>query len=45
MEGYGYAIAADTGSAIKGNKIDVFFPEKSSAYRWGNKTVKIKILN
>ncbi|MGY0431201.1 ubiquitin-like domain-containing protein [Bacillus rugosus] len=45
VEGYGYAIAADTGSAIKGNKIDVFFPEKSSAYRWGNKTVKIKILN
>ncbi|MFH0348753.1 ubiquitin-like domain-containing protein [Bacillus vallismortis] len=45
VEGYGYAIAADTGSAIKGSKIDVFFPEKSSAYRWGNKTVKIKILN
>ncbi|MCI3986735.1 ubiquitin-like domain-containing protein [Bacillus vallismortis] len=45
VEGYGYAIAADTGSAIKGNKIDVFFPEKSSAYRWGNKTVKIKVLN
>ncbi|MBY4606020.1 MULTISPECIES: ubiquitin-like domain-containing protein [Bacillus] len=45
VEGYGYAIAADTGSAIKGNKIDVFFPKKSSAYRWGNKTVKIKILN
>ncbi|MCY9188855.1 G5 and 3D domain-containing protein [Bacillus mojavensis] len=45
VEGYGYAVAADTGSAIKGNKIDVFFPEKSSAYRWGNKTVKIKILN
>ncbi|MRX72944.1 DUF348 domain-containing protein [Bacillus lacus] len=45
VEGYGYAIAADTGSAIKGNKIDVFFPDKSTAYRWGNKKVKIKILN
>jgi 3D (Asp-Asp-Asp) domain-containing protein len=44
VEGYGYAVAADTGSAIKGNKIDVFFPDKSSAYRWGNKRVKIKIL-
>ncbi|NPC94935.1 DUF348 domain-containing protein [Bacillus sp. WMMC1349] len=45
VEGYGYAIAADTGSAIKGRKIDVFFPNKPSAYRWGNKRVKIKVLN
>ncbi|MBS4193437.1 DUF348 domain-containing protein [Bacillus sp. FJAT-49705] len=45
VEGYGYAIAADTGGSIKGNKIDVFFPSKADAYRWGRKTVKIKILN
>jgi uncharacterized protein YabE (DUF348 family) len=45
VDGYGYAIASDTGGAIKGNKIDVFFPSKSDAYRWGRKTVKIKILN
>ena len=45
VEGYGYAIAGDTGSAIKGNKIDVFFPSKSQAYNWGRKKVKIKILN
>jgi uncharacterized protein YabE (DUF348 family) len=44
VEGYGYAIAGDTGSAIKGNKIDVFFATKAEAYRWGRKTVKIKIL-
>ncbi|APH06736.1 G5 and 3D domain-containing protein [Bacillus weihaiensis] len=44
VEGYGYAVAADTGSAIKGNKIDVFFSSKSAAYRWGSKKVKIKIL-
>lgn len=44
VEGYGYAIAGDTGSAIKGNKIDVFMPNKTSALRWGRKTVKIKIL-
>ncbi|MFC5604487.1 3D domain-containing protein [Sporosarcina koreensis] len=43
VEGYGYAIAGDTGSAIKGNKIDVFFPSKSEAYKWGRKQVKIKI--
>jgi uncharacterized protein YabE (DUF348 family) len=45
VEGYGYAIAADKGSAIKGYKIDVFFPNLSDAYRWGNRKVKIKILN
>ncbi|WP_375709157.1 3D domain-containing protein [Sporosarcina sp. NCCP-2222] len=44
VEGYGYAIAGDTGSAIKGNKIDVFFSSKSEAYDWGRKNVKIKIL-
>jgi uncharacterized protein YabE (DUF348 family) len=44
VEGYGYAVAADTGSAVKGYKIDVFFPTKSEAYRWGRRTIKIKIL-
>ena len=44
VEGYGYAIAGDTGGAVKGKKIDVFFPTKAEAYRWGNKQVRIKIL-
>lgn len=44
VEGYGYAIASDTGSAIKGNKIDVFVPNKSTAYQWGNKRVKMRVL-
>ncbi|MEK5037840.1 3D domain-containing protein [Sporosarcina sp. FSL K6-3457] len=44
VEGYGYAIAGDTGGSIKGNKIDVFFPTKAEAYKWGRKDVKIKIL-
>ncbi|GEN85091.1 hypothetical protein SLU01_34030 [Sporosarcina luteola] len=44
VEGYGYAVAGDTGGAIQGNKIDVFFPTKSEAYKWGRKAVKIKIL-
>lgn len=43
VEGYGYAIAGDTGGAIKGNKIDVFIPTKSAALKWGRKTVKIKV--
>jgi uncharacterized protein YabE (DUF348 family) len=45
VEGYGYAIAGDTGGAIKGNKIDVFFADKSQAYKWGRRTVKIKVLD
>ena len=44
VEGYGYAIAGDTGSAIKGKKIDLFIPNYTSALKWGRKTVKIKIL-
>ncbi len=45
VEGYGYAIAGDTGGAIKGKKIDVFMPNKSQAYQWGRKNVKVKVLN
>ncbi|PID22068.1 hypothetical protein CSV61_07160 [Sporosarcina sp. P3] len=45
VEGYGYAIAGDTGGAIKGNKIDVFIPNKSRAFEWGRKNVKVKVLN
>lgn len=44
VEGYGEATAADTGGAIKGNKIDVFVPSKSAAKNWGVKTVKVKVL-
>jgi resuscitation-promoting factor RpfB len=45
VEGYGYAIAGDTGGAIKGNKIDVLLPSIKEVYQWGRKQVKIKILN
>ena len=45
VEGYGEAIAADTGGAIKGNKIDVFIPSDGQARNWGVRTVSVKILN
>src|SRR3954470_666987 len=45
VEGYGYATAADTGGAIKGNKIDVFIPTQDAALNWGRKQVNIQILN
>ncbi|PEE02590.1 3D domain-containing protein, partial [Bacillus pseudomycoides] len=44
VEGYGSAEARDTGSAIKGNKIDVFMPSKQQASDWGIQTVKIYVL-
>lgn len=45
VEGYGNAIAADIGGAIKGNKIDLHVPTKDEAYSWGVRTVNITILN
>jgi uncharacterized protein YabE (DUF348 family) len=45
VDGYGYAVAADTGSSIKGYKVDVFFSSTSDAYRWGARKVKIKVLH
>lgn len=45
VEGYGNAIAGDTGGAIKGNKIDLFMPDQSAALAFGRKQVKIKILD
>ncbi|WP_276207826.1 3D domain-containing protein [Virgibacillus sp. YIM 98842] len=44
VEGYGYATAEDTGGAIKGNKIDVFVPDKQAAAKWGIRTVKVTIV-
>ncbi|MFP3917794.1 ubiquitin-like domain-containing protein [Lysinibacillus telephonicus] len=45
VEGYGNAIAGDTGGAIKGNKIDVLMQSKQQANKWGRKKVRIKILD
>ncbi|MEH7416747.1 ubiquitin-like domain-containing protein [Neobacillus drentensis] len=45
VEGYGYAVAADTGGAIKGYIIDLLVPSNEDAYRWGRKKVKITVLN
>jgi 3D (Asp-Asp-Asp) domain-containing protein len=45
VEGYGTAIAGDTGGAIIGHKIDVLMPSSARAKQWGRKTVKIIILD
>ncbi|WP_026907809.1 3D domain-containing protein [Paucisalibacillus globulus] len=44
VEGYGYAIAGDIGSAIKGNRIDIHVPTKEEAFNWGVREVKVTII-
>ncbi len=41
---YGFASAEDTGSAIKGNKIDLFINNKRAALRYGRRKVRVYII-
>ncbi|HZK57603.1 MAG TPA: ubiquitin-like domain-containing protein [Clostridia bacterium] len=41
---YGYATAEDKGSAIKGNKIDLFIENAQDVKKFGRRTVKVYIL-
>lgn len=43
VEGYGTYIAADTGGAIKGNRIDIHFPTVAGAMSVGRRSVKITV--
>ncbi|MBD8523532.1 3D domain-containing protein [Lysinibacillus fusiformis] len=45
VEGYGEAIAGDTGGAIEGKRIDVFFPSQQDAINFGVKQLKVTILD
>ncbi|MED4202748.1 3D domain-containing protein [Neobacillus mesonae] len=45
VEGFGEAIAGDTGGAIKGNRIDVFIPSEAKANEFGVKHLKVTILD
>ncbi len=41
---YGHAVAADRGSAIKGNRIDLCFDSNSEARSFGRRSVKVYVL-
>jgi 3D (Asp-Asp-Asp) domain-containing protein/peptidoglycan hydrolase CwlO-like protein len=43
IPGYGVGIAADTGGAVQGNTIDVWFPTTAQALQWGRRTVTVTI--
>ena len=44
VEGYGEAVALDTGGAIKGNIIDVYLATESECWQWGRRMVEVRIL-
>jgi 3D (Asp-Asp-Asp) domain-containing protein len=43
IPGYGEAVAADTGSAIVGGRIDLWFPTCAQAGGWGSRSVRIAL--
>jgi cystine transport system substrate-binding protein len=43
IPGYGEAVAADTGGAVRGNMIDLWFPSLAQARAWGRRTVTITL--
>lgn len=44
IEGYGRYVAADTGGAIKGNRIDIHFQTVKECLNFGRRDVKVTIL-
>lgn len=44
VEGYGYAVARDTGGAIQGNKIDLHMRTVEEARQFGRQRVKVEII-
>lgn len=45
IPGYGYGVVADTGSAIKGNRIDLYYDTVQAVYeQWGKKEVEVFVV-
>jgi|GEM_PF-1299873 len=44
MEDYGYCIAADTGGAIVGNMVDVYFYTEDECRVWGRRNINVYVL-
>ncbi len=43
IPGYGYGRVEDTGGAIQGEKLDLWFPTHESAKKWGRQTLQVTI--
>ncbi len=44
VDGYGYAIAADTGGAIQGNIIDLYLNSYDECMNWGRQNVSVYLI-
>lgn len=45
VQGYGFGTALDTGGAIKGDRVDLFFDSNREASDWGARNVRIYVLS
>jgi 3D (Asp-Asp-Asp) domain-containing protein len=45
IDGVGERVVQDTGSAIKGKKIDLYFENHQEAWNFGRQTKQVTILN
>jgi 3D (Asp-Asp-Asp) domain-containing protein len=43
VPGYGEAVAADTGGAVVGTSIDLWFPSAAQAARWGRRSITVAL--
>jgi 3D (Asp-Asp-Asp) domain-containing protein len=43
IPGYGQGVAADTGSAVAGSTIDLWFPTQQQALAWGRRVVQVTL--
>jgi 3D (Asp-Asp-Asp) domain-containing protein len=43
VPGYGWGEVHDRGSAIKGNRLDLFHSSHKKALEWGRRTVKVRV--
>ena len=42
---YGYAVAADTGGAIKGNKVDIYLDSYNQAIQFGRRNLRVYVIS
>ena len=43
IPGYGYGRVEDRGGAIRGKRLDLWFPSHEAALRWGRKRIRVRI--